>query len=184
MARQTAEASCAGGERPATIAVMNVYDSDFDRPKGVRITALRIIQVLPKSTPPPNEPRIGVADQTNARAALGTVPVESDGSAYFEAPVGKALYFQALDASGMAVQSMRSATYVHPGEQLTCQGCHEPRVNRPAPPHRCWRCGAPSDHGRGRLEPVQLCASGAAGARPQLRGLPPGAEGARSARGD
>ena len=83
--------------------------------------------MLPKSTPPPNQPRIGVADQTNARAVLGTVPVEADGSAYFEAPAGKAIYFQALDQRGLAVQSMRSATYVHPGEQLRCQGCHEPK---------------------------------------------------------
>jgi hypothetical protein len=27
----------------------------------------------------------------------------------------------------MAIQSMRSVTYVHPGEQLTCVGCHEPK---------------------------------------------------------
>jgi len=112
---------------PATIALMNVYDSDFDWPPGTHIDALRIIQVLPKTTPPPNEPRIGVADQTNARAVLGTVPVEADGSAFFEAPVGKLIYFQALDHRGMAVQSMRSGTYVHPGETMTCRGCHEPK---------------------------------------------------------
>lgn len=118
-------------DRPATVAVMNVYDSDFAWPAGARIDRLRIIQVLPKSTPPPNVPRIGVADQTNARAVLGTVPVETDGSAYFEAPVGKPIYFQALDEQGLAIQSMRSATYVHPGEQLTCQGCHEPKRRGP-----------------------------------------------------
>jgi hypothetical protein len=39
--------------------------------------------------------------------------------------VGVPIYFQALDESGMAVQSMRSATYVHPGEKLQCLGCHE-----------------------------------------------------------
>jgi hypothetical protein len=39
--------------------------------------------------------------------------------------VGKAIYFQALDKNGMAIQSMRSVTYVHPGEQMTCLGCHE-----------------------------------------------------------
>ena len=108
-----------------TITVINVYDSDFQWPDGVRVAALRIIQVLPKTTPPPNQPRIGIANQTNARAVLGTVPVEVDGSAYFEAPVGKMIYFQALDDRGMAIQSMRSGTYVHPGEQLTCLGCHE-----------------------------------------------------------
>ena len=135
--RQTVQAArdieAAGGQvPPATIAVMNVYDSDFDWPEGTEIRALRIVHVLPKSTSPVNQPRIGAARQTNARAILGTVPVEEDGSAYFEAPVGKSVYFQALDEQGMAVQSMRSSTYVHPGEQLTCQGCHE---RKHTPPH-------------------------------------------------
>ena len=130
MARRTP-----GLPQPATVAVVNVYDSDFPWPPGVRIRQLRIVQVLPKTTPPANKPRIGVASETNARAVLGTVPVEADGSAYFRAPVGKLLYFQALDEQGTAVQSMRSGTYVHPGEQLTCQGCHEPK-RRQAPPGR------------------------------------------------
>ena len=128
---QTAAArKAAGGDRPATVAVMNVYDSDFEWPAGTKITDLRIIQLLPKATAPPNQPRIGVAQQTNARAVLGTVPVEPDGSVFFEAPDSMPIYFQALDARGMAVQSMRSVTYLHPGERLTCQGCHE-RKHRP-----------------------------------------------------
>ncbi|MHC4213069.1 MAG: HzsA-related protein [Planctomycetota bacterium] len=114
-------------QQKETITVMNVYNSDFQWPQDTKITALRIIQVLPKTTAPPNKPRIGVANQSNARAVLGTVPVETDGSAYFEAPVGKMIYFQALDERGMAIQSMRSGTYVHPGEQMTCIGCHEPK---------------------------------------------------------
>ena len=122
---RVAAARPGSGDGRATIAVMNVYESDFDWPAGTEITALRIIQALPKTTAPPNQPRIGIADQTNARSVLGTVPVERDGSVYFEAPVGKLIYFQALDAKGLAVQSMRSGTYVHPGERMTCQGCHE-----------------------------------------------------------
>ena len=129
---QTAAArQAAGVDRPATITVMNVYDGDFSWPQGTRIDALRVIQLLPKTTAPPNQPRIGIANQTNARAVLGTVPVEEDGSAFFEAPAGKELYFQAIDGRGMAVQSMRSGTYVHPGEHLTCQGCHEPKRRAP-----------------------------------------------------
>jgi hypothetical protein len=127
-AARAAAAQNPGGANPAaTVTVMNVYDSDFDWPAGTTITALRIIQVLPKTTPRVNTPRIGIANGTNARAVLGTVPVEADGSAYFEAPVGKLIYFQAIDEHGLAVQSMRSGTYVHPGEHLTCQGCHEPK---------------------------------------------------------
>ena len=129
---QTSSAIAQAKDVPAaTIGVMNVYDSDFEWPPDATVAALRIIQVLPKTTAPPNQPRIGVAKQTNARAVLGTVPVEADGSAFFEAPAGKELYFQALDARGMAIQSMRSGTYVHPGEQLTCQGCHEPKRRGP-----------------------------------------------------
>ena len=125
----------AGGRIPqATISVMNVYDSDFPWPADAEVKSLRVIQLLPKSTAPPNQPRIGVADQTNARAVLGTAPVEADGSVRFEAPVGVPIYFQALDAQGMAIQSMRSATYVHPGENLTCQGCHERKHDPPSRP--------------------------------------------------
>ena len=120
-----------GKTEKETITIVNVYDSDFAWPQNANVTALRIIQALPKTTPPPNKPRIGIANQTNARAVLGTVPVEADGSAYFEAPVGKAIYFQALDENGMAIQSMRSATYVHPGEQMTCLGCHEQKHKAP-----------------------------------------------------
>ena len=114
----------------ATIAVMNVYESDFEWPPDTRISAIRVMQLFPFPWHSPfrNQPRIGPADDSNARAVLGVVPVEKDGSAYFEAPVEKAVYFQALDANGMAVQSMRSATYVHPGEQMTCLGCHEKKV--------------------------------------------------------
>ncbi len=124
----------AGPDCPATgtLAVMNVYDSDFAWPAGAKVAALRVIQLLPKSTPPPNRPRVGVGNQTNARAVLGTVPVEPDGSCHFRLPAGKLVYFQALDANGLAVQSMRSATYIQPGVTVSCQGCHEPKRRAPA----------------------------------------------------
>jgi hypothetical protein len=121
------------GNEPATVGIANIYQSDFDWPmvdgEPVKITALRVMQLFAKSTPVPDDPQIGIAAQTNARGVLGTVPVEEDGSAYFEVPFGKPIYFQALDEQGRAVQSMRSVTYLHPGEQLTCIGCHENKRN-------------------------------------------------------
>jgi cytochrome c553 len=83
------------------------------------------MQVIPKATPLIEGPRIGYAAEALARLSLGTVPVESDGSVYCEAPVGKEIYFQLLDSKGMVVHSMRSGTYAHAGEQMTCAGCHE-----------------------------------------------------------
>jgi len=128
----TAQLRPTSDEACGAVAVMNVYDSDFDWPADAKVTHLRIIQLLPKSTPAPNGPRTGAGNQTNARAVLGTVPVEADGSCHFLMPAGKAVYFQALDENGLAVQSMRSVTYVQPGRLLGCQGCHEPKRTSPA----------------------------------------------------
>jgi hypothetical protein len=113
---------------------VNVYDSDEAGrlPAGTRIHWLRIVQVIPQMLVDgccSNETisLVSFADDSIGRIPLGIVPVEADGSVYCEAPVEKALYFQLLDEKGMAVQSMRSATYVHPGETLVCAGCHEDR---------------------------------------------------------
>jgi hypothetical protein len=67
----------------------------------------------------------------NNKRILGTVPVASDGSAYFEVPAEKFVYFQLLDAEGMMIQSMRSGAMVQPGEQASCGGCHEDRRQAP-----------------------------------------------------
>ena len=68
------------------------------------------------------------------KRVLGTVPVEDDGSAYFELPANTFVYFQALDAEGKMIQSMRSGAYVQPGETYGCVGCHEDRVGQAPPP--------------------------------------------------
>jgi len=111
----------------------DVRQSLFPLPASRPIHELRIFQVLPKTTTHvANQPRIGYANAESARMMLGTVPVESDGSAYFRAPARKPLYFQAVDATGRAVQTMRSITYLQPGERRSCVGCHEPRHMTPA----------------------------------------------------
>jgi hypothetical protein len=56
---------------------------------------------------------------------LGVVPVDEEGSAYFEAPSGRALYLQALDAEGRLVHSMRTFVQAVPGTTRSCIGCHE-----------------------------------------------------------
>jgi len=122
----------------ATVALVNVYDSRQPWPTGTRIKSLRVYQALPMSVPsgaPPHETGLRLPqaqDSVNiARAVLGTVPIEADGSAHFIVPARRELFFQALDEAGLAVTSMRSATQLQPGERLTCQGCHEPRSHAP-----------------------------------------------------
>ncbi|HEY3321963.1 MAG TPA: hypothetical protein VGP72_15965 [Planctomycetota bacterium] len=106
------------------VVMTDVYQGLPDAPRG-SIKELRIVQIFPKTTPVANEPKIGLAGEENARAILGTVPVESDGSARFHLPARKAVLFQALDKDGFAYQTMRSLTYVQPGEKISCGGCHE-----------------------------------------------------------
>ncbi|MDR1962601.1 MAG: NPCBM/NEW2 domain-containing protein [Planctomycetaceae bacterium] len=116
------------------VGVTNIYETNRPFPDGTKIKELRIVQVLPKTTPDANVPWIGYGNETGARKVLGTVPVEPDGSVRFELPVDVPVYFQALDEEGVAVQTMRSATYVKPGETLTCLGCHEGRQRSTARP--------------------------------------------------
>lgn len=133
--KQAAEDRGPSEPMPATgeVLIVNAYESDQPWPENTRIMALRIVNIFPKDNFEMNAPNIGVAWQSLARGVLGTVPVESDGSAYFKVPAGAGIYFQALDEKGLAVQTMRSATYVHPGERLNCLGCHEPKQSMRPP---------------------------------------------------
>ncbi len=112
----------------AVISVMDVYQTDTPWPSHIKIKKLRICQLVPRPKKPWDTWRNlywGWSDGALLKAVVGDVPVESDGSAYFEAPIEREIFFQAVDSTGMAVTSMLSGTYVHPGEHLTCVGCHE-----------------------------------------------------------
>jgi hypothetical protein len=110
--------------------LMDVYRSLEGIERGT-IKALRVIQLLPKATPIAEDPPLGMSGQETGKYVLGTVPVSADGSALFSAPAGKPVFFQALDARGRAVQSMRTVTYLRPGQTLSCVGCHESRSATP-----------------------------------------------------
>ncbi|MHC4745216.1 MAG: HzsA-related protein, partial [Planctomycetota bacterium] len=127
--------------RRAVISVANVYATDAPArlPDGIKVKWMRIVQVIPQMMDnwfsKESVSQISFATDSIGRIPLGVVPVEEDGSVYCEAPVGKAIYFQLLDEKGMAVHSMRSATYVHPGEHLSCLGCHEDKSKGTAQGH-------------------------------------------------
>ena len=112
--------------------ITDIYEGLGGVPRGT-IKQLRVIQIFPKTTWLANTPPIGVAGEENARAILGTVPVEADGSARFTVPAHKPILFQALDANGFAYQTMRSTTSVQAGERTACVGCHEHRMSAPRP---------------------------------------------------
>ncbi|MDR3111003.1 MAG: hypothetical protein LBU65_15140 [Planctomycetaceae bacterium] len=118
------------------MSIVNVYEGLGNEVQPGTLKQLRVIQIFPKTTVVVNSPRIGVAGEENARAILGVVPIEADGSAKFLVPVGKPLLFQVLDENGFAYQTMRSTTSVMPGEQISCIGCHENKMTAAAQPQR------------------------------------------------
>jgi len=130
--------------------LMDVYQGLGDVPRG-SIKKLRIIQVYPKTTVVANNPKMGIAGEENGRAILGTVPVEPDGSARFIVPARKPILFQALDSDGFAYQTMRSVTYLQPGERVACVGCHENRMTAPTPARAMAPRRAPSEIDPGPL---------------------------------
>lgn len=129
-------------DEPGYFYIMNVYEGTHM--KGVKPDTVRYVRIVESP-----EKRFWTHAQWGGQGVhcpalnwhsfenkriLGTVPVEEDGSAYFEVPSGKFVYFQLLDENKMMVQSMRSGTTVQPGERTGCVGCHESRLDGPPPP--------------------------------------------------
>ncbi|MBI4976601.1 MAG: NPCBM/NEW2 domain-containing protein [Spirochaetes bacterium] len=111
-----------------TMFLQNVYESTQPIDRG-SIAYLRINEIFNQPTPKVPH-RSWVMDEV-PKQVLGIVPVEKDGSAFFRVPSGKAFQIQALDSKSMAVMTMRSFVYSHPGENQSCIGCHESRTAAP-----------------------------------------------------
>jgi len=121
------------GEKTGT---MVLFDSRHGRNmKGVGVGEIRELLVLESLPKPINftggmEP-LSYGGTFTLERVLGKVPVESDGSAHFELPAMRSVFFVALDQNGRAVKRMQSFTGVMPGESLGCVGCHEYRTSAP-----------------------------------------------------
>ena len=83
---------------------------------------------------------------------LGTVPVEGDGSAYFEVPALRSVFFVALDENDLSIKRMQSFVTVQPGEVTSCAGCHEQRVRTPR--HSALPSVMATRRPPGRIEPI------------------------------
>lgn len=105
--------------------------------EGVRrgeIKRLLVLEDLPKQVNFSGGPDlVSWLGQFTLNRVLGTVPVEEDGSAFFEIPAGRPVFFVALDENDLSVKRMHSFTTVMPGEVTGCVGCHEPRTTTPDP---------------------------------------------------
>jgi cytochrome c553 len=81
---------------------------------------------------------------------VGTVPVEQDGSAFFELPALRSFFLVALDERDLAVKRMQSFLTVQPGEVTSCLGCHEQRTKTPSANYTMLATARPAS----RIEPI------------------------------
>ncbi len=127
--------------QPARFLVNDIYQGMPGIEHG-RVKKLRIIETTTRVSGRPPGGRwwnqaflVSWQGSYDVKNVIGVVPVESDGSAYFEAPPGKALYFQALDGDGRMVQSQRTFVQAVEGITRSCTGCHNKEDNQ-APANR------------------------------------------------
>ena len=112
-----------------THIVVDVYNSQ--NLEGIQrgdIKKLLIIETLPKPVNFSGGPdTLSWLGSFNLERILGTVPVEPDGSAYFELPADRPVFYVALDKNDLSCKRMQSFTSVRPGETMSCIGCHNSR---------------------------------------------------------
>ena len=128
----------ASDEEYGTFFLADVYQGLIGVERGA-VAAVRVMKVIPKPCNMRGQRGYDMDPLMSrgtyyAKYCVGTVPVNEDGSAYFKAPAGVELYFQALDAEGRELCRMGSVTQVVGGEVQSCIGCHESRFM--APPNR------------------------------------------------
>ncbi len=114
-------------QKEATVLLADVYRGPGLA--GVRrgaVKALRLVSYDFTFHGMGGEPdRVGLDGPWDVKRILGTVPVESDGSANFRVPSCTPVSLQPLDADGKALALMRSWLTGAPGETVSCIGCHE-----------------------------------------------------------
>ncbi|MBI5684975.1 MAG: hypothetical protein HZC54_07830 [Verrucomicrobia bacterium] len=127
----------------ATLLVADVHKG-LDGVKPGTVKWLRVMEQIPRpwsvqcdAKPGDSFPgqMVAISYYTHIWVAVlhGIVPIHADGSAYFTVPADKNIYLQALDENFMEVQKMRTFVNLKPGENRSCIGCHEHRIQSPEP---------------------------------------------------
>lgn len=116
-------------EETGTLFLANIYHGrNMDGIQPGEIKKLLVLEQLPMPVHfSGGMESISMGGTFTLARILGTVPVEEDGSAMFEVPALRSLFFVALDENDLSVKRMQSFVTVQPGEVTGCVGCHEQR---------------------------------------------------------
>jgi len=128
------------GKQVGAFFVQDVYQGL----NGIRRGEVKWLRVIEETSRVSHSPRtrnpfnqtflVSAALAFSTKIYYGMVPINEDGSIYFEAPSGRALFFQVLDKDKRLIQSMRTFVQAAPATTRSCIGCHERKSNAPGPP--------------------------------------------------
>jgi len=120
--------------KDAVVYMSDIYTGDGlkDVPRGT-VKKMRLFAFDYGYHKLANHTYVGKEGPWDVHRILGTVDVESDGSASFHVPANTPIALQPLDEEGKSIQLMRSWFVAMPGESLSCIGCHEDNKNAPNP---------------------------------------------------
>ncbi len=130
-----------GYEKIGTLYLLDVYEGMVGIERG-RVKYLRIMEDIPRpwavrrtwegDSRKQQHVVVSMDGHTAVKYTHGIVPVDPDGSAYFQVPADRNIFVQALDANYMELQRMRTFVNLRPGETRGCLGCHEEKRVAPA----------------------------------------------------
>lgn len=118
------------GAKEATVFVTDVYNGlgTKDVPRGT-IKGFKLFTYHFCYLRTGGHESVGVQSAWDIRRMLGYVPVDADGSASFKVPANMPIGLLPVDKDGAAVQLFRSWFVGMPGENVSCNGCHESQLD-------------------------------------------------------
>ncbi|MDO5552256.1 MAG: SUMF1/EgtB/PvdO family nonheme iron enzyme [Planctomycetia bacterium] len=118
------------GDPNATVFITDVYNGVGTQtvPRGT-IKGLKVFGYHFAYLNSGGHESVGVQSSWDIKRLLGYVPVEEDGSAFFKIPANTPVSIQPVDKDGAAVQLFRSWFVGMPGENVSCNGCHESQLD-------------------------------------------------------
>jgi len=116
----------------ATMLVHDVYQGVEPEVKRGRAGYIAVMEQVIQSGGRGGSMSVGAMWYANR--VVGLVPIEADGSAHFEVPALRSIFFHLLDKEGKMLMTQGSDFHAMPGESRACIGCHEQRKGIDAPP--------------------------------------------------
>jgi len=108
------------------VVCLNAYlssDAPHERFAG-RIARVRVLALEPSREESRRSETGATVQVQNRQQVLGEAPVEADGSFYLAAPPDRPIRLELLSAEGHVIHAQQSWTWVRPGEDHACLGCH------------------------------------------------------------